>query len=58
MIIITINLFLQLVLERDNKDFNDILPLHIRRNRDNIAQIDFTKIASYGPTFFKNNQNS
>jgi len=51
-------LFLQLILERDNKDFNATLPLEIRCGRDNVAQIDFTKTASYGPTFYKNNESS
>jgi len=49
---------MKLVLERDNKDSNVILPLEIRCGRDNVAQIDFTKTAFYGPTFFKNNNQS
>lgn len=47
-------MFVQLVLERDNKDFNSTLPLEIRTGRDNVAQVDVTKIASYKTNFFKN----
>lgn len=47
-------MFIQLVLERDNKDFNATLPLEIRAGRDNVAQSDSTKISSYKPQIFKN----
>ncbi|XP_026804812.1 uncharacterized protein LOC113548236 [Rhopalosiphum maidis] len=49
---------MRLVLERDNKDSNIKLPLKIRGGRDNVAQTDTTKIASYRPDFFKNQQSS
>jgi len=41
------------VLERDNKDSNIKLELKIRGGRDNVAQSDITKVASYSPSFFK-----
>jgi small subunit ribosomal protein S34 len=49
---------MRLVLERDNKDSNITLPLVVRAGRDNIAQADVTKEASYKPMFFKNQQSS
>ncbi|NP_001155738.1 28S ribosomal protein S34, mitochondrial [Acyrthosiphon pisum] len=49
---------MKLVLERDNKDSNIKLQLKIRGGRDNVAKSDITKIASYGPSFFKNQQSS
>ncbi|KAL5241148.1 hypothetical protein ACI65C_008558 [Semiaphis heraclei] len=49
---------MKLVLERDNKDSNIKLELKIRGGRDNVAQSDITKVASYSPSFFKNQQSS
>lgn len=54
----TVHFVLQLVLERDNKDSNIKLQLKIRGGRDNVAKSDITKTASYGPSFFKNQQSS
>lgn len=47
-------IFPQLILERDNKDVNTVLPLEIRSGRDNVAQTDVTKFVSYKPIFYKN----
>lgn len=46
------------MLEREKKDYNITLPLEIRNGRDNVAEVDATKIASYKPIFFKNQESS
>ncbi|XP_025407798.1 uncharacterized protein LOC112681718 [Sipha flava] len=49
---------MKLLLERDNKDSDIRLPLEIRSNRDNVAQSDLSKLSSYKPIFFKNQQSN
>lgn len=56
---IILDLFLlQLIFERDNKPYNETLPLNIRAGRDNVAQSDVTQISFYRPRFFKNEHSS
>ncbi|XP_050547378.1 uncharacterized protein LOC126909053 [Daktulosphaira vitifoliae] len=49
---------MKLIMERDSKEIKKTLPLNVRTGRDNVAQVDPTKLGSYGPNYFKNKTNS
>ncbi|XP_050429342.1 uncharacterized protein LOC126838726 [Adelges cooleyi] len=49
---------MKLALQRDDKNINTTLSLEVRSGRDNVAQADYTKYATYQPNYFKNQTDS